>query len=26
MEAAENRASHDLAVWGQGVSVVTLQR
>jgi len=26
MEAAENRASHDFAVLGQGMSVVTLQR
>jgi hypothetical protein len=26
MEATENRASHDLAVLGQGMSVVTLQR
>jgi hypothetical protein len=26
MEAAENRASHDLAVLGQGMSVVTLLR
>ena len=26
MEAAENRASHDLAVLGEGMSVLTLQR
>ena len=26
MEAAENRASNDLAVLGEGVSVLTLQR
>lgn len=26
METAENCASHDLAVWGEGMPVVTLQR